>query len=312
MRMIKQLFPLSISSILIVGCATPPSPEVPPSKAYVLASQSYLTKDTHVLWATHESPLRDYSLADVEYIEESYKNSPGNASVIFGVMSLMTGNFTGMIDIAGGTAANIAKTPHVAKQSSWVVRIPVDDATDGMEAWRIAVDTIQENTLKLLATKGVTPSKIILNEQRLATFGATIWQDTVYRVDPDDESSGFLYENEMYRNNGKYGLVIDESYLINGKPTYSNSYETMLSGVYAYNGTYFKDKKIHPYDQKDGFALFMKDLTAMMPEHYFYYDAPSANNFYIPTIYQNGAQYRFLNPNEEQQIMTRFKARLLY
>ncbi|WP_162062841.1 hypothetical protein [Vibrio taketomensis] len=74
----------------------------------------------------------------------------------------MTGNFTGMIDIAGGLTANIAKTPHVAKQSSWVVRIPLDDATDGMEAWRIAVDTIQENTLKLLATKGLLRVRLSL------------------------------------------------------------------------------------------------------------------------------------------------------
>ena len=110
----KGILYIFLMIITLTGCSSTP-PDEAKSQALIIAEQTYLTKDYTVLWSTFESPLKDFSKDDIDEVQKAFeKKSPGDISIFFGALSILSGNLTGVIDIAGGTAGNIASSDHQA------------------------------------------------------------------------------------------------------------------------------------------------------------------------------------------------------
>ncbi|MGR5416525.1 hypothetical protein ACPV4W_07335 [Vibrio diabolicus] len=104
---------LSILAVLS-GCAAKPEPVNPVpfseenSYALNVANQTLLTRNN--------SPLRDFTQQEKDDITLAIgrARNGGDTSMLFGGLKLLTLDLTGVIDIAGGAAANLAERDHYA------------------------------------------------------------------------------------------------------------------------------------------------------------------------------------------------------
>ncbi|GMQ46128.1 hypothetical protein [Vibrio sp. 10N] len=290
-----------LSTLLIVtslyGCSSS-EPIGPKSEALLLAEQTSLMQPQTVLWQTTESPLRDYSVDDIHEIEKAFADkSPGDVSLVIGTLSVLTGNLTGVIDVAGGAAGNIATANHPAAYSHWLIAMPSEQAENGLRAKNLAQETIQHHAITLLAEYGVDLEKVVVKPESSASLtGAKIYQETEYRIKGTDISYGF-YEREFYAHNEKYGLVEGHTSLISAENQYVSSHDTKLSGVYGFNHQYLIKNKIAPFDRPDGLDIFLKELTSRLPQGYMFYQSPKFSKTLIPAIYTDGKKHEFLKPD---------------
>ncbi|MEH0690726.1 hypothetical protein H4F17_16965 [Vibrio cholerae] len=285
-----------LMGLALFGCSSY-EPLGPKSEALLLAEQTSLMEPRTVLWQTTKSPLKDFSVEDIREIEKAFADrSPGDISLIIGTLSILTGNLTGVIDIAGGAAGNIATANHPAAYSHWLVAMPIDQAENGLEAKNLAQETIQRHAIELLEEYGVDLEKVVVKQERKASLtGAKLHPETEYRIKGTDISYGF-YEREFYAHNDKYGLVEGRTSLISAEEQYVTSHDTQLSGLDGFNHPYLIENKIAPFDSADGFDTYLKELTARLPKGYMYYQSPKYSRTLIPAIYANGNKYQFLKP----------------
>lgn len=299
---------VSVTAFLALSGCSSPSQQGPKSVALTIAEQTYLTQDYEVLWSTIESPLKDYSQEDIDGIQEAFaRKSPGDTALIFGALRVLSGDFTGAIDLAGGTAANISTSNHPASYSGWFVAIPQAEVKDGQSAQIVARDTIQSTAIELLEEHGVYLEKVVINPERKSMIGATIYQETEYRIKGSDTSFGF-YEDEYYMNDEQYEFVEGTTTFLDDKKQYVTSHDTRIGGVHGFNQTYFVENSIHPFSEPDGFDVYMKELTKRLPKGYMYYMAPKSSTTLIPALFIEGNKYNFIQPSVEQSIVHHTKA----
>ncbi|CAH0538556.1 hypothetical protein VMF7928_01478 [Vibrio marisflavi CECT 7928] len=290
---------LVISLFVLTGCTSKEKESVPPSKAYSIANQTYLIHDYQVLWSTNKSKLKDYSQEDIAKINDALNkrsSSGGNLSVAFGVLRILSGNFTGAIDVVGGTASNIAKSNHPSKYSNWYAAIPKASATDGLDATRKVAAEIQKEAMTILNEHGVYLELKVIEPERKSMIGATIYRKTAYFIAGTDIRYGF-YSNDFYLNYKKSSMEEGHTSFIEAKDQWVTSFDTRYAGTGGmFNAKYFRDHDIEPFNRTNGFDLFMAELTSRLPDSYFYYQAPSSTHP-IPSIYKNGEKLMFIQPN---------------
>lgn len=292
--------------VALTGCSSTP-PDEAKSQALIIAEQTYLTKDYTVLWSTFESPMKDFSKDDIDEVQKAFeKKSPGDISIFFGALSILSGNLTGVIDIAGGTAGNIASSDHQASRSNWVVAIPKNQAVDGLQARNLANTTIQVTAIEMLKEYGIVLEKVIVKQKRKATFGATLYPETEYQIKGTGISFGF-YESELYSQNEKYGLTEGTSTLIAADEQYISSHETIFTGTNGFNKKYFEENNIAPFNGVDGYEQYLKELTKRLPDGYMYYMSPRSSSTLVPAIYTKGNKYNFIQPDVEELLQQQGK-----
>lgn len=291
-----------ILSVLIVGCSSI-EPVTNPSRAYTIANETYLTKDYSLYFKTYHCKLKDYSLEDLEQLKRATtkSSSAGDVAIAIGVFSILTGNFTGVIDVAGGTAANIANSEHRTARSLWFAAIPANEVENGLEATNLARKTIQNEAIKILEEHGVKLEKIITKSEREATFGAKLYQETAYKAVKTGAIYGFNL-NEFYLQRENLAMVLGNTSFIDAQKQYVSSPETMYYGLNFFNKKYLIDNKISPFDTENGFEIFMLELTSRLPDGYFYYESPRSSRNLIPAVYMKGVKYQFIHPDIEKDL----------
>ncbi|PSV98316.1 hypothetical protein [Photobacterium iliopiscarium] len=280
---------------LLVGCST--TKEVNnTSEAYNIANQTILTKDYRILLTKYKCPLKDYSADDVKAIQAAFeKRSPGNLSIAFGVLSLLGGDLmSGGIDIVGGTTSNIASSRHRSSNPTWFAAIPKKQAKNGLDATNQVRKTIQNEAINLLEEYGVELEKVVIKSERKAVFGGEISREVAYKVKNSDVVYGFHF-NEFYLSNERVEMVEGRTNFIADKEQFVLGPETQFYGLNIFNKEFFIKNKIAPFDEKDGYDVFMNKLTSRLPQGYFYYSSPSESANFIPAIYKNGKKYLFLS-----------------
>ncbi len=302
MKFLTNIAGISSLALLMVGCSsTPEVIEAQPfnsnySYAYNIANQTYLTKNG--------SPLRDFGKDELKGIKQ---HSGGNTSVLFGALSIVTGNLTGVIDIAGGSVAKLADSKHKAAFSGWIVAIPSNQALNGMVAKNIVKANVQKATVDTLRKKGNRLSKITFanGEHGYAIDGLYFFGMRDYAV----------FENARPMLKGKTNLINAESQFVRGDMT-------AINGVEVFNFNSFIDGKIKGYEGYEGYEQFILDVTQELPEGYYYYQTSFPKMLkmtvakesdwscekcinketmilqasVIPAIYTQGTKYEFIKP----------------
>lgn len=324
MKLWKLIAPLSI--LFLIGCANPPEAIEPvaynsdQSEALNKANQTFLTKSYKYGFKTVKSPLKDFTQEEIAEANTAlFKPSGGGASMFFGALSLATGNLTGVIDIAGGTAASIASSDHVAAYSHWIVALEASKFKNGIEAKNHAVEVIQTTAMNLLEEKGNTLRKVVLREEgEAALTGAKLHQSTAYTLNDDLRLFGF-YSNDYYREKG--GLELGRTNLVPYDQQYVTARESRVSGgIGGFKS--FLDGVVIGYEGVEGYEQYLLDLTARLPKGYLLYlpSFPRANvvtvdkvedwscftcrktkgyfwkTHFIPAIYTEGKKLEFIQP----------------
>jgi|GEM_PF-5391742 hypothetical protein len=311
-----KLSMLSSLFLGIAGCqSTPDVIEPTPfitnaSYAYNIANQTYLTKN--------DSPLRDFSKQEIaDFKAQLTKKSGGDVSVVIGAINILRLDLTGIISIAGGTAANIANSKHQAAQVQWLIAMDAMQYTDGLIAKNAAVDTINREAMALLKEKGNTLTKQVLVEKHKATFGAELPKETLYTINGNTYSFG-MFERSSSVDSDPF--LVGETNLINAKKQYVSTTTVKNAGVMSF--VPFLENKVIGYSGAEGYEQYLLDLTSRLPDGFYLY-VPSfpvdvkmtikegedwtckecrqwqqfrRSDVVVPAIYSQGKKYEFIKP----------------
>ncbi|UPQ87072.1 hypothetical protein [Vibrio sinaloensis] len=285
---------LSMLAVLS-GCAAKPEPVNPVpfsdknSYALNVANQTVLTRN--------DSPLRDFTQQEKENITLAIgrARSGGDTSMLFGGLKLLTLDLTGVIDIAGGAAANLADRDHDSGRDQWIIEVDATKFTSELEAQRYILDTLDKATLETLKKYGDVSKRNI-------------------------KDSGFVYvinDDKNEYNMGGYQLNSPKKGLLSLRTI---SIDQKVGEFYTYgikNSDYLVEnhlvKATSPLSlsvrtKKDiDLTEYYKDLTKNLPEGFYLYIAAMPqfrvnNTTYtdysevLPAIYTQGKKYEFIKP----------------
>ncbi|BEI26502.1 hypothetical protein KKIDH5335_48340 (plasmid) [Vibrio fluvialis] len=278
--------------LTLVGCKSTPKPvELIPfsnehSYAYNVANQTVLTKN--------DSKLRDFTIEEVDAINVPTQHKGGDTSVLFGSLKLLTLDLTGVIDIAGGAAANLSADHHTAGKARWLIKIDKSKFSNQRDAALYAKESIikayEEVYKKSLSTK------LTVEEVK----GGTLY-NYVAVMNSGEEVS---LQNAVWDmpNGDKFDFIAEDgSYYYIGYSNDNKNYSSfrMVSNPIVYN---YKNEQ----NQVDITAFYM-DVTSNLPESFILY-TPSFEKIYtkeitltdltqrVPAIYQSGKKYEFIKP----------------
>ncbi|NOI31848.1 hypothetical protein [Vibrio coralliilyticus] len=246
------------------------------SEAYNIANQTTLTRNN--------SPLKDFSINEIEEMKTAMaKNSGGDASILFGTLSILTGNFTGVIDVVGGNAANLANSNHTAAYSRWFVEIPMDKAGSSEEAWWLAAKAIRQAQIEVYSQFGEV--KVESKKEGIDYLSINL--------DGKDIALGGALKHS---NVGK-GVIASEGFYRIGYTDTSFPKFVMPSSPLA---IYLENQSVDPM------AVYKK-ISNKLPKGYYLY-IPSFEKQYltqgtyidlhhtVPSIYSSGEKYDFIQP----------------
>ncbi|WP_318429293.1 hypothetical protein [Photobacterium leiognathi] len=300
-----QLVALAISSTLLIGCAStdtkesviePVANQPTKSKAYNIAAQTILTRPYKVGFETIDSPLKDFTKAEVEDAKTKMTRNVGSASKFFGTLSILTGNLTGLIDVVGGSVASISTSNHTASIPRWIIAIDKSKFQSATEAENYIAKTIQESSLKTLKQLGYDAKITELPKYKrtrididydgktvpfgvLSSFKLTGSKVTEYRTTLIDGiakqawTTGFDLESRTSK------FFIGEP-----MPTIARS-ELKASNLNSPNFYKALTAKL-----PQGFYLYVPSFVSNQYEGKSYLDASSI----VPAIYTQGEQYEFI------------------
>ncbi|MCG6202785.1 hypothetical protein [Psychromonas antarctica] len=274
------------------------------SIAFNIANQTDLTKDYPFAGKIHRSPLKDFTKQEVIETKSKLESSRsrGGVSEAIGLFNVLTGNLTGVIDIAGGMATDLSSSSdrHPSISSRWIVSVDASEYKNESEAKREILDKIQTAVLNefkkydinLLETKrnGLTFHYCQLKSNEFVELGIT------HHTDSSDKKVEPAIK-QMVSFNGVDKL----SYAIGLRDAYS--YDKL---VYPVNLELFTHKDVVGDDSYDD---FMKRVTEHLPSNYYFYQVsfPKYRAFdlklyvntemVVPSIYTEGKRYDFIKPD---------------
>lgn len=266
----------------LVGCKSTPEVIEPrpldtnASYAFNVANQTVLTRNN--------SPLRDFTLDESEEIQLSRPDG-GDASLFFGTLSILTGDLTGAISVAGGAAANIANSEHPSSISRWIVVVPTTKFNDKDSFQRFVIESIEKANTETLAELTGKEIDVVLREATKTYF---------YSI--GGVENGWAYKKNM---NDLSRSWVDSTVNYNGESIYIYGNERLAYGVSPFA---YIDK-----DNPDSYEEYLKSVTSKLPHGFYYYSTsyPQAwaqdNKLYnvfepVPAIYTQGKKYEFIKP----------------
>ncbi|ORT50302.1 hypothetical protein ST37_10500 [Vibrio sp. qd031] len=293
---------ITISSFGLFGCkSTPDQIDTQPlmtnhSEAYNIANQTALLRD--------KSPLKDFTLEEVAAIQtELTKQSNGGKYVAaLGALSVLSGNLTGVIDIAGGSAAMIANSNHAASEPRWIIAVPQSNFASIEDAQVYVQDTIEAAKVQYLSQFGLVSTQDNPYSKGLRNTTLTIGSES-YDV-------GFYTPvNTEIRNRVK-GVVATTP--LNNEPVYlfgadrrAEQSQYSVAGTFTPHALQVKGGVNQNYDE------MMREFTSLLPSGFHLY-SPSFPTQYerqdggmtvkysinktVPSIYTEGRQLDFIKP----------------
>ena len=293
----KLLSSITITTLLLSGCAST-SPEDVVTHEFNAGNSYALNIAMQTNLMTDNSALRDYEKGEIDEARKYVNKPKGSASKAMGVVSILTGNLTGIIDIVGGVSADLALSNkdkfHPAATAKWIIALNQDDYKSGAEAYQSAVNKLMVATKSVMGKYGEL--KNVANNDKYVML-AINYNDKDYML---GLSSSSLHE---------FGI---ENISLDGKSpklSYVVGIDNKHYNIGSYSLEAFEVMKANGKTQDD----ILKEITALLPEGFFYYrpafetnTIPKSDfgknvtyvntNAVVPSIYAQGKRYDFLKP----------------
>lgn len=241
------------------------------------------------------SPLRDFSQQEVDEVKSNVHKSYGSAAKVLGTLSILTGNFTGLLDVAGGYAAEFGNTHHQAVNPRWIIALDKSEFSTKEDALKFAQKEVEKASIKELEKYGTVIKNINKNN------GAQYFEIV---VDGKRAPIGIISNSkdditvEVGKFFNKNKAVPKDSFLIGfTKEVYSSFGSTVMLNI--------ANNSIDNFDINE--EDFYKSLTSLLPEGFYLY-MPSFPKYrsddliytdldaVVPSIYYQGDKYDFIKP----------------
>jgi hypothetical protein len=283
---------------VVSGCNSTPDETQPlefdtnNSFALNIAKQSSLTSGGGL---HSKSPLRDFTQEEVDEVRANVHKNYGSASKVLGTLSVLTGNFTGIIDVAGGYAADFGNSNHQAVKPRWLIALDKADFQSKEAAYVYAHQTVVEASVDLLGQYGTVIRKVNDNSGsqyfELDVSGTRSVVGLVSKV----ELRTKVTEGEFYSSSSSSAV---DSYLIGFENKMHSTFNNVPIITIANN-------VIESLDVSED--VFYKELSSKLPKGFYLY-MPSFPKFtaydhhytdleaIVPSIYSQGQKHDFINP----------------
>ncbi|AUI88819.1 hypothetical protein BS333_20810 (plasmid) [Vibrio azureus] len=270
------------------------------SEAYNIAKQTSLSKD-YWYGSTIKSPLKDFTPAEIESAETSLREyRGGNVSLGNGLLSIATGDLTGIITVAGGSVANLAQSGHTpSNQIRLLVELPKSEYASNLEAEKFIVTSMKQAGNHVLSQYGQVTQISPKPESAYDAF----W------VEKSGKSAPFsLVNRKESKLNGEF--IAEAATSIDGKNEVQLTYGIIGDSGVAGSKVIVKPPmpfvysvEVSPIDTVE----FYKEYSAQLPEGFYIY-VPSFpktswngktyvdNSVIVPSIFTQGQQYQFIKP----------------
>ncbi|MEZ8329183.1 hypothetical protein AB6C40_14965 [Vibrio splendidus] len=286
-----------IATTALIGCkSTPPKyQEGTPfatngSFALNIASQTSLT-DGGGLKAN--SPLRDFSQQEVDKVKSNVHKSYGSTAKVLGTLSILMGNFTGVLDVAGGYAAEIGNTNHQAVNPRWIIALDKNKFKTKEEALNFAERKVERASIITFENYGKVVQKIN-NKNKAQYFEIDInGKRAPIGIGSKPKETVPVEIGLFYKNSSS---IPKESYLIGftgemfsefnrtAIPTIANN---SIDSLDIIEEDFYKElTKLLPV----GFYLYMPSFPRYRSDGFIYTDLDAV----VPSIYYQGDKYDFI------------------
>ena len=296
-----------VSAVSLTACVSAPKQDYThlpydnaQSEAYNIAKQTSLLKD---YWhgSTIASPLKDFSTSEIDAAETSLREyRGGNVSVGTGLLSIVTGDLTGVISVAGGAVANLAQSDHApSNQIRLLVELPKSKYVSNVEAEKFIVTSMEQAANKVLSQYGQVKQISPKPESAYDAF----W------VEKSGKPVPFSLVNHK-ESELKGDSIAEAATSIDGSNEVQLTYGIIGDSGISWNKTIVKPPvpfiysvEISPIDT----VGFYREYSAHLPKGFYIYvpSFPSASwnnkkyfdsSFVVPSIFTQGEQYQFIKP----------------
>lgn len=294
----KLMISAAITTVcFITGCAAP-SPEVVQSHEFNSKNSYAMNIAMQTNLMTDHSKLRDFDKDEIDEVRKNIENSKGNAPKAIGVIKILTGNLTGVIDVAGGAAADLALSNkdkfHQAASAKWIIALNADNYASGAEAYKFAVNEIVAATKTVMGKYGEL--KNVAHNDKYTMF-AINYNDNNYMLGmSNDPTKTFDIKNISFNANEP-------------KPVYVTGVDNKYYQIGAYSLEAFEVSKANGKTEDD----ILEEITALLPEGFFYYRPAFETNTIpqsdfgknikyvnldatVPSVFTQGERHDFIKP----------------
>jgi hypothetical protein len=242
--------------------------------------------------------LRDFTQEEIDEAKTNLvRKSGGDAALFFGSLRVLTGDFTGLIDVAGGSMANLANSGHIASQSLWIITVPKNEFSSKIEAANYMVEQINTAALDTLSEYGDIQFKPAANDEQHTTAQLTSGTHrglTFGLLTKRVITSNLVQEVSINMGKGSESVY---SYGVMKENLNTNDTLILPPSPLAYT------VEVKPID----YDKFYKDFTSHLPEGFYVYTPSfpkaayngkiySDRSVIVPAIYTQGKKYEFIKP----------------
>ncbi|WP_028865111.1 hypothetical protein [Psychromonas aquimarina] len=280
----------SLTLVLLTACASTSNEAV--------KTNPFSTNNSHAMnlalqteLMTNESPLRDFEQGEIDTVKEALRKSKGGASKFFGTLNVLTGDFTGLIDIAGGYSADLALSEkhHASSNSRWLVSVDSSEYKNEVEATNAIRSNIRFAVTKVFSKYGEVKEIENKNGNYLI-------------IESNGESYGI---GTFTRNKQTPAKLMNVDFTGNGV---IESYTSGVDSNKIINPIYLEVSILLDTLKTTKQDVLLKEITDLLPSGYYYY-RPSFEisyglnkskyvnyNALVPAIYTQGQRYDFIKP----------------
>lgn len=285
----------------ITGCAST-LPEVVNTHEFNKTNSYAMNIAMQTNLMTDDSGLRDFDKEEIDDVRRNINKSKGRTSKVMGTLMILTGNLTGIIDITGGYATDLALSNknkyHQAANSKWIVTLDPHDYISGSEAYKGAVKAIENATKTVLGKYGEIKNVAHNNKY------------TIYAINHNNKNYMLGVSNNPTKTLKVKNVSLDGKA---AKPLYVTGIDNKYSQIGFYSLEVFELVKAKGKTEDD----ILKEITALLPRGYFYYrpsfetnTIPKSDfgknvtyintNAVVPSIYAQGKRYDFIKPENKK------------
>lgn len=300
----KTLFALFVS-MFMVGCksndAFQPIEYQPfdsnSSYALNIANQTVLTKPEERGLKSIKTPLRDFTQEEVKKMRTSLKHqSGGDASLFFGTARILTGDFIGILNIAGGAAAEMAHSDHLATRPRIIVELDAKKIPSKIDAEKYIIDTVNLATEKTFLRYGkIKKEKDDRNKYQTSTLVVGKNEYIVGQLEKLNELDGKLIDKRTVSLNGEvgdfytFGVVRDNTLSKNVLIMPPTPLVLSASTEYWSLSDFYKE---FTSNLPEGFYVYIPSFNKLRYDGKIYWDTKNV----VPAIYTKGEEFLFVKP----------------
>lgn len=296
-----------VSAVSLTACVSAPKQDYThlpydnaQSEAYNIAKQTSLLKD---YWhgSTIASPLKDFSTSEIDATETSLREyRGGNVSVGTGLLSIVTGDLTGVISVAGGAVANLAQSDHApSNQIRLFVELPKSKYASNVEAEKFIVTSMEQAANKVLSQYGQVKQISPKPESAYDAFwveksGKSVPFSLVNRKESElkgdsiaEAATSIDGSNEVQLT---YGIIGDSG--VNWNKVIVNPPMPFVYSVEVSPVNTVEFYKEYSAQLPDGFYIYVPSFPNTSWNSKTYFD----NSIIVPSIFTQGEQYQFIKP----------------